>query len=293
MKKIIDADLSKYSGFRCGGSADILIEVENKYELKDAINSMEKEKKNWYFLGKGYNTLISDKGVRGVVLILGGSFSDITIKENCIVAGAGASLGEILKISVEKELAGLEFLAGIPGTVGGAIAGNSGTSKRSISDVVQEIEIFKSSTNSYKRLKNKEIGFAYRSCNLGNLDIITESVFNLKTACKTDIINKIKQNSDLKNKSQPVTDKNCGCVFKNVDAGETSVSKLIEMAGLKGFRIGGAEVSRRHANFIINTGKATSNDIWELIKKVKNTVKQKFNKNLELELNLLGEGFED
>ncbi len=293
MKKIIDEDLSKYSGFRCGGSGDILIEVENKYELKDAINSMEKEKKSWYLLGKGYNTLISDKGVRGVVMILGGSFSDITIKENCIVAGAGASLGEILKISVEKELGGLEFLAGIPGTVGGAIAGNSGTSKRNISDVVQEIEIFKSSTNSYKRLKNEEIGFAYRSCNLGNLDIITESVFNLKTACKTDILNKIKQNIDLKNKSQPVTGKNCGCVFKNVDAGETSVSKLIEKAGLKGAMIGGAEVSRRHANFIINTGKATSDDIWKLIKKVKNTVKQRFNKNLELELNLLGEGFED
>lgn len=292
MKKVINAQLSEYSGFGCGGRADLLIEVETRQELKETVGSLEKEKKKWYLLGKGYNTLISDGGVKGVVLRLTGEFCDIHTRDNCIVAGGGASLYEILKVAAENELGGLEFLAGIPGSVGGAIFNNSGIAKRSIADNIQEIEIFSTFSNSYKKLKNEEIVFGYRSCNLSKKDIITESVFKLKTEDKTDIIKKINQNVEFKNKKQPVTDKSCGCVFKNPDNGETPASKLIEMAGLKNFKIGGAQVSAVHANFIVNKGSAASSDIWELIKKVRNTVKQKFDKKLELEINLLGEGFE-
>ena len=123
-------------------------------------------------------------------------------------------------------------------------------------------------------------------------NIITEAFFKLKTGNKTDIINKIRQNIELKNSRQPVSAKSCGCVFKNPDNGSIAAAELIQNAGLSGISVGGAQVSDIHVNFIVNKNNAISSDIWELIKKIRNTIKDKYGKELELEINLLGEGFE-
>ncbi len=291
MKKTINASLKKYCGFGCGGSTALLIEVETKKELKEIIHSA---KKKWHIIGDGYNTLISDNGVRGVVLKLCGEFNEIKIHDG-ITAGAGASLKEILRVSSNAGYGGFEFLAGIPGTVGGAIYGNAGGMSaaggmgHSISDVIKEVEIFDTNTEIFSILKVKELGFSYRSSNIGKEKIITECVFDLKSSNKSNII----KNIALKKKKQPMEFKSCGCVFKNLDGGVMSAAKIIEKAGLKGMKIGGASVSNLHANFlIVDDRNVSSKDIWRLICKIRETVKKKFNIELELEINLLGEGFE-
>jgi UDP-N-acetylmuramate dehydrogenase len=292
MKKYYDAPLDKYSGYRCGGNAEMLIEVEDRNDLQNVISDLKKDNYKWCLLGKGYNTLISDKGVAGAVLRLKGDFGDIEMKDNYIKTGAGVDLARLLKVSVENELSGLEFLAGIPGTIGAAVYGNCGTKKESVGDLISEIEIYDTVSGLFKRLENKDVGFGYRNCSLAGNIIVTEAVFKLKTDNKTDIINKIRQNIELKNSRQPVSSKSCGCVFKNPDNGRTAAAELIQSAGLSGMSIGGAQVSDLHVNFIVNKNNATSSDIWELIKKIRNIIKDKYGIELELEINLLGEGFD-
>ena len=200
---------------------------------------------------------------------------------------------DILNIAVKNRLGGLEFMAGIPGTVGAAVFNNAGTSQNAMNNVIREVEIFSSAFKNYKRLNKEAMGFEYRYCNLSAKDIITECVFGLKTKIKTDIIKKIKKNLKQKKRKKPGNYKSCGCIFKNLDGGITPAAKLIESAGLSGQQIGGAQVSNLHVNYIINKGGATSRDIWELIQSIKSAVKNKYNKELELEIELLGEGFEN
>ncbi len=293
MKELYDTGLSEYSGFGCGGKAELLIEIENKDELEKNIIAFRESGKKWYLLGKGYNTLISDSGVKGAVLVLKGLFCKLSLDSDnsTIIAGSGTVLQKLLKYSIDNELEGFEFLAGIPGTVGGAVFNNVGTPEGGIGDMVKNIEVFNIEKKGYERISKEELDFGYRKSNIPRKKIITEVVFHLKTGNKTDIIKKIKDNYNLKNRKQPVNEKSCGCIFKNPADGQVSSAKLIEMAGLKGFSIGGAQVSKVHANYIINNNGATSKDIWDLIHHIRYSVKKEFNEDLELEINLLGEGF--
>jgi UDP-N-acetylmuramate dehydrogenase len=289
MIKIDNADLSKYSGYKSGGRARIFIEPENKEELSEVFESIIKTNENWFLLGMGYNTLINDNGFDGVVIRLSGKFSAIYAEGTSITAGAGASISALLNLAVANELGGLEFLAGIPGSIGGAVAGNCGTKEKDISDFIKEIELFDTVQKVYKRLGRDELKFSYRSSFLPENCIVTEAVFDLNATPKTDIINSINQQVKLKSSSQPVSEKSCGCVFKNPEGAEMPAAKMIDQAGLAGVMIGGAQVSPKHVNFIINKDNATSDDIWQLIKKVRAAVKEKYDKYLDLEIKLLGE----
>jgi UDP-N-acetylmuramate dehydrogenase len=226
------------------------------------------------------------------VIRLSGGFCGIDISGNTVRAGAGASLPDLLKKTSQNSLEGLEFLTGIPGSVGGAVYGNSGANRMCMADVIEEIEIYRPRAGGFIALKRDEINFAYRTSGIKSKEVITRCRFALKRGIKTDIISRIKSNIEKKKQTQPLDSKSCGCVFKNPDNGKTSAAELIRDAGLAGLRIGDVEVSAKHANFIVNTGNASSGDIWNLIKKVKESVKQKSGKELELEINLLGEGFE-
>jgi UDP-N-acetylmuramate dehydrogenase len=292
MKKITNADLSKYSGFGCGGGADVLFEIEVRNELIEIIKLLNRENRQWYLIGRGFNTLISDSGVRGAVLLLRGEFCKVYTKDRNIIAGSGASLSEILKTARDKGLGGLEFLAGIPGSAGGAVYKNAGTAQKCMADIIAEIEVYDALSGSFKRLKSKDIGFGYRKSNLSTNSIITEVVFYLKIENKTDIIAKINRNLQSKKSRQPILDQSCGCVFKNFEFDKISAAEYIQKAGLAGCEIGDAKVSPLHVNFITNKDNATSKDIWLLINRIKKTVKQKYGKELELEIDLLGEGFE-
>ncbi|MFC2091255.1 UDP-N-acetylmuramate dehydrogenase [Elusimicrobiota bacterium] len=291
MRKIDNADMKGYSGFGCGGKAEALIEVENNDELQELHSRLESSKTCWTVLGYGYNTLISDEGIAGAVIRLVNEFMKIHVMDDKVISGSGADLSWILKKSVEHELSGLEFLTGIPGTVGGALCSNAGIRERCMADCVHSIEVFDTISRDYLTLFPDEIGFDYRSTSIPDGYVITQAVFKLQEGSGRRIQDQINRYMEERTSKQPLMYKSCGCVFKNPKRGELSAAGLIQEAGLKGLKIGDAQVSDKHANFIVNTDKATSQDIWKLICVVRQTVMEKCDCELELELKLLGEGF--
>jgi len=239
---------------------------------------------DFFILGEGTNVLFYDEGFSGLVIRLKGEFEKFFIEGEEVTAGAGVKLNYLVEELAKRGLAGLEFASGIPGSLGGAIVSNAGTKMGSIGDVTREIKIF--SGGNVKILKKDEVNFSYRHCDLPNKAIILEVKLGLKNGKKSDIINKIKKSLKERKKNQPVSTLNAGCVFKNPKTCEAG--KLIEAAGLKGTRFGDAEVSTKHANFIINRGRARAKDVYNLIEKIREAVKEKFDIDLELELRLVG-----
>ncbi len=278
--------LSKHTSLKIGGPADYFLELRNIEELTNVIEFSQKENLDFFILGEGTNVLFSDKGFSGLVIQLKGEFEDFSIEGKQITAGAGVKLNNLVKKLAKKNLAGLEFASGIPGSLGGAIVTNAGTRMGSIGDVIKEIKIF--SDGKVKILNREEVNFSYRHCELPDKAIILEAKLGLKNGKKSDIINKIKESLKQRKRNQPVSTLNAGCVFKNPETCEAG--KLIETAGLKGTRFGDAEVSKKHANFIINCGKAKAKDVYNLIEKIRKTVKERFDIDLELELKMVGKG---
>ncbi|MGM0440820.1 MAG: UDP-N-acetylmuramate dehydrogenase [Elusimicrobiota bacterium] len=292
MLKKYQVPLGDYTGFGCGGEADMLVKVSHPGELKDILNDIRKKSKKWYLLGDGYNTLAGPTGFRGVVILLTGKFKEITVKNNRIMAGAGVKLSTLLNKAVDRGLGGLEFLAGIPGTVGGGIIGNSGTQAQGIGNKIDKIEIFDWDKLKLKKFKREDLNFKYREFSIIeniNKFVITRGWFCLKRKNKTDIISKVKEYKDKKRLTQPLKYRSCGCIFKNPEKDDRSAGELIEKAGLKGFKRGDAKVSEIHANYIVNLGNATSEDILFIINKIRKKIKNKFNLELRLEINIIGE----
>ena len=278
--------LSKHTSLKIGGPADYFLELRNIEELTNVIEFSQKENLDSFILGEGTNVLFSDKGFGGLVIQLKGEFEKFSIEGKQVTAGAGVKLNNLVEKLAKRGLAGLEFASGIPGSVGGAIVTNAGTKMGSIGDVMREIKIF--SDGSVKILKKEEIDFSYRHCKLPDKAIVLEVKLGLKNGKKSDIINKIKESLKERKRNQPVSTLNAGCVFRNPETCEAG--KLIETAGLKGARLGDAEVSKKHANFIINCGRAKAKDVYNLIEKIRKTVKEKFDIALELELRIVGKG---
>lgn len=281
----VDEPLSKHASLRIGGPASYFLELRNIEELTNVVEFSQKENLDSFVLGEGTNVLFSDDGFGGLVVQLKGEFEKFSIEGNQVTAGAGVKLATLVEKLAKRGLAGLEFASGIPGSLGGAIVINAGTKMGSIGDVTREIKIF--SDGRVKILNRKEINFSYRHCELPDKAIVLEVKLGLKNGKKNDIINRIKESLKQRKKNQPVSTLNAGCVFRNPEACEAG--KLIETAGLKGARFGDAEVSKKHANFIINCGRAKAKDVCNLIEKIRKTVKEKFDINLELELKIVGE----
>ncbi|MFB0526508.1 MAG: UDP-N-acetylmuramate dehydrogenase [bacterium] len=281
----VNEPLSKHTSLRIGGPARYFLELRNIEELTNVIEFSQKENLSSFILGEGTNVLFSDKGFSGLVIRLKGDFEKFSIEGNQVTAGAGVKLNNLVEKLAKKGLAGLEFVSGIPGSLGGAIVTNAGTKMGWIGDVVREIKIF--SGGKVQILKKEKIDFSYRHCELPDKAIVLEVKLGLKNGKKTDIINTIKKSLKERKKNQPVSTVNAGCVFKNPETCEAG--KLIETAGLKGARLGDAEVSKKHANFIINCGRAKAKDVYDLIEKVRETVKEKLDIDLELELITVGE----
>jgi len=280
----VNEPLSRHTSFRIGGPAEHFLELRNIDELTKVIKFCNKENLDFFILGEGTNVLFSDEGFGGLVIQLKGEFKNFSVHGEEVTAGAGAKLNELVEKLGRRGLAGLEFASGIPGSLGGAIATNAGTKMGWIGDVVREIKIF--SDGKVKILERKELGFSYRHCELPDKAIILEVKLGLKNGKKSDIIEKIRESLKERKRNQPVSTLNAGCVFKNPETCEAG--KLIESAGLKGVRFGDAEVSPKHANFIINRGRAKAKDVYNLIEKIRETVKEKFDIDLELELRVVG-----
>ncbi len=275
--------LKNHTTYHIGGPADYFVEANNSKEILSLFILSKKEKTPLFVLGGGSNVLFYDRGFRGIVVKLSGEFKEYSFNGETLVTGAGASSAAVLKAAASNELSGLECLAGVPGTIGGAIVGNAGTKDEWIGSIVESVEAINEEGQAVEIPKEK-IDFSYRDSSLKKL-IIIKAKINLKKSPKNDIFNKIENNISAREKSQPLGSWNAGSVFKNPDG--FSAGKLIEEAGLKGLQFGGAKVSEKHGNFILNVDNAKASDVLELIKVIREKVNKKFNINLELEIKLI------
>jgi UDP-N-acetylmuramate dehydrogenase len=235
-------------------------------------------------LGNGSNVLVSDKGFEGMVLRLGGTFAEMRFEGETVTAGSGLRLAALVKACSEKALAGTEGLAGIPGTVGGALVTNAGTALGTIGEAVQQVEVL-SGTGSVQRLERSVLGFGYRTSRLEGMTIL-RAVLHLKKHPKNDILTKINDVMLRRSNTQPIGAWNAGSVFKNPP--NDSAGRLIEACGLKGLRFGEAQISEKHANFIINVKQAKAADVAERIAIADQKVKERFGIELALEIKLIG-----
>lgn len=283
----IDESMKKYTSFKIGGLADILVKPINIDEIKYAISYCKNNNIPYYIIGNGTNLLIKDKGIRGVVIRLGDNLNNYIIKDSKITASAGISIVTLAQLSYKNELTGLEFACGIPGTLGGAIRMNAGAFKGEMCNIIESTTYLDKDGNIVT-INNKEHEFEYRdSIFKKNHGIIIEATIALKKGNIEEIKEKMDYNTKIRLSTQPIEFSSAGSSFKrptNAFPGE-----LIEKAGLKNYTIGGAAVSNKHANFIINTGNATAQDVIDLMQYIQDKVYEKFHIKLEPEVIVLGE----
>jgi UDP-N-acetylmuramate dehydrogenase len=268
--------LKNFTTFRIGGPAKYFLVAKKKEELIKAISLAKKLKIPFFIFGGGSNLLVADEGFKGLIIKI--QNSKFKIQNSKIVAEAGTILGQLVSASVKSGLTGLEWAIGIPGTVGGAIWGNAGAFGKSMADVTKTVTVFeiKNQKSKIKILKNKDCKFGYRESifrHKKNL-IIFSAIIQLKKGKKSEIKKKIKKYLEYRKKTQPLNFPSAGSVFKNPPG--FFAAKLIEECGLKGKKIGGAKISEKHANFILNLGRAKAKDVLKLIKLIKEKVKKKF-----------------
>jgi UDP-N-acetylmuramate dehydrogenase len=281
----MNESLKKHTTYGIGGPADLMIFPKSKQDLIKVIEIINENKIQLTILGSGSNVLVSDNGIRGAVISLKNSLKKIEVDDNILYAECGTMLGKIVKHAVKNNLIGLENLNGVPGTLGGALIMNAGAWGGEISENLIHVEVI-NSKSEIQKIQKKDLNFSYRQSSFNKDDILLSAKFNLKKADKDIIKENFIEAQSGRKKSQPLNKRSAGSLFKNPK--NNSAGKLLDEAGLKGFSIGDAKISEKHANFFINDGDATSKDMLMLIKKAHKEVKDKFNINLSLEVKLMG-----
>jgi len=277
--------MSQHTTFRVGGPARYFVRISNTSELIRMLKLATTNNLPLFVLGGGSNLLVSDSGYDGIVIVLDGDFREIAIKEKNIVAGAGIALPALVRQAVEAGCSGFEFAVGIPGTLGGAIRGNAGGRWGDFFSCLESIELYDKKGDRHTFVK-QNISFKCRSITLPVDGIIARATLLVHKEDVTSIKRKIAEIWDARRMDQPFGCLSAGCIFRNPDG--AYAGELIDHAGLKGEKVGDAEVSLSHANFIINKGTATARDIWRLIQYIRAVVKDKFGYGLELEIVTLG-----
>jgi len=282
---LMNESLKKHTTYGIGGSADLMIFPKSKQDLIKVIEIINENKIQLTILGSGSNVLVSDNGIRGAVISLKNSLKKIEVDDNILYAECGTMLGKIVKHAVKNNLIGLENLNGVPGTLGGALIMNAGAWGGEISENLIHVEVI-NSKSEIQKIQKKDLNFSYRQSSFNKDDILLSAKFNLKKADKDIIKENFIEAQSGRKKSQPLNKRSAGSLFKNPK--NNSAGKLLDEAGLKGYSVGDAKISEKHANFFINDGDATSKDMLMLIKKAHKEVKDKFNVNLSLEVKLMG-----
>ncbi len=285
-----DQDMAKFTTYRVGGRAEAIIFPTGINELSQLLTGIKRLNIPCRLIGGGSNILVADEGLCGITLVLSNKFANIEVMREVddrvyVKVEAGCSLGRLVNWCVDQGLSGLEFAAGIPGTVGGALVMNAGAWGSEISQVVNSVTVM-DENGDYVVKDIEEFHYNYRSWGEAKGRIAVEGVFHLQRADKTAIKATCQKLTASRKAHQP-KEASCGSFFKNPAHGKTA-GQLIDEAGLKGTRIGGAMVSMRHANFLVNTGTAKAHELIELMKLVQNEVKKKFGVFLEPEVKLLG-----
>ncbi len=278
-----DVPLANLTSFGLGGPAGHIVHPVEASDLGGILRRALECRVPVKVLGGGANVLVRDDGFDGLVIRLDDdTFRRISIDGERVYAGAGADLGELVRLCSRLGLAGLEGLAGIPGTVGGAICMNAGGRYGEIGQVVETVEVVEANGRPH-RLTRAEVGFAYRHTALGDA-LVTGATLRLQRDDPAKVYARFKEIWLAKTRSQPMGEHSAGCIFTN-PPGE-SAGRLIDLAGLKGLRCGGARVSPKHANFIIGERGATAGDVLRLIDCVREVVRGKFGTELELEIDI-------
>lgn len=282
-----DEPLKKYSFTKTGGKADTLIFVKSEEDFGKVIKYSRKNNIPLTILGNGSNVLISDDGIRGIVVVTS-KLNNIELEENNILSClAGTTLKELADFTIENSLTNLEFSCGIPGSIGGAIFMNAGAYGGEMKDVVDKVEVFDKEGNK-KVYSNEEMNFSYRHSRIQESgEIILKVYFKMKKGNKEEIVNKISELNKMRADKQPLEYPSCGSVFKRPVG--YFAGKLIQDAHLQGLTIGGAQVSKKHAGFMVNIGDATCEDYKKLIAKVQEEVFKDSGVHLECEVKILGE----
>ncbi len=276
-----DYPLAPHTWYRLGGPADYFVRPRNVRELKEIVRRCNENHVRTYVLGFGSNLLVSDEGVRGAVIKLqGDELGRTQFEESQVTVWAGAELSKLVLACVEKGLSGVECLTGIPGSLGGAIRMNAGGRFGDIGAAVESVALMDMQGTVFEKRK-PELIFDYRSVNI-RAKFILSAQLKLTPADPERILRTVKEGWIYKKNSQPLNTRNCGCVFKNPPG--AAAGALIDRAGLKGFQIGGAVVSEKHANFIVAKDGCTSRDIMQLIDTIKQKVRAQFDVELELEI---------
>jgi UDP-N-acetylmuramate dehydrogenase len=285
MEIIKNEPMKNHTSFKIGGAADEFASASGKEEIIELINYAKEKKIPYFIMGNGSNILVSDKGIRGLVIKISGNFSGYEVSGNIIKAESGALLSTLSKAAQKSSLSGIEFASGIPGTLGGAIYMNAGAYGGEMSSIVKSVTYLE---NGEIKKINDGFGFGYRRSVFADLGaVILEAELELEKGNPDEIKAQMDDYKIRRTEKQPLSMPSAGSVFKRPQG--YFAGRLIEDAGLKGFQIGGAKVSEKHAGFIVNTGGATAEDVLALIKYIQKNVKEKFNVELETEVKIVGE----
>jgi len=277
-------ELKRCTSFSIGGPADFFIIPSDRNELKNVIQDFRGKKIAYRILGNGTNLLVSDEGVRGMIIKIGPGLGNYSFQGNTVLAESGAPLTALAQAAAQRGLSGLEFAAGIPGTVGGAVVMNAGWQGRDMSQILKTVRAFNPG-KGIKNYINRQCRFTYRGSRFrGGDEIILAAECELKPDSTSAIKEKTKENLKKRRRKFPLRYPSAGSIFKNPPG--DFAGRLIETAGLKGKRVGDAQISEKHANFIINQGRARSGEVLELIELVRQSVKEKFDIDLELEIEI-------
>ena len=283
---LVREPMSRHTTFRTGGPADLLVQPEAE-QIAPILEVCRNEEIPWTVIGNGSNLLVGDGGIRGVVLEIGKQMSDVVIEGTVITAGAGAMLSSIASRAAAAELTGMEFASGIPGSLGGAVVMNAGAYGGEMKDILQKVTVL-TPDGTVQTLSVKELELSYRHSIIPEKGYLVISAVLKLQAGNADEIQSIMD--DLKEKrvsKQPLEYPSAGSTFKRPEG--YFAGKLIQDAGLRGFRVGGAQVSEKHCGFIINRDQATSTDICQLMQEVSEIVYEKFGVRLEPEVKKIGE----
>lgn len=285
----INEPLANHTTWKIGGPADIMVQPSNKEGLITCMHLINAYMLPYRVIGRGSNLLVKDGGIRGAVIKLGPGLDYLHINNDHVVVGAGYSFIKLATMVGKKGLTGLEFAGGIPGTVGGAVYMNAGAHGSDVSRVLQSAEIL-FDDGEKAVLSNEELKFSYRTSILQNErpGICLEATFQLNKGDRQNILLEMATHKDYRRKTQPLQQPCCGSVFRNPKP--YSAGQLIEQAGLKGYRVGDAQVSLLHANFIVNLGNASATDVLTLIQHIRSTIKEKYDVDMHPEVQVVGEG---
>ena len=282
---LLNEPMSKHTTFKIGGPADIFVKVESQKELKSILELVKKNSVPVTIIGNGSNVLVKDNGIRGIVIKL--ELKEIKIENDIIYVEAGVGLPKLVRVACDNSLEGLEGVAGIPGSFGGAIYMNSGAHGTEIGDKLINITYIDENLE-IKTIKKEDAKLTYRKSIFQEKNwIILGGKVKLEKGNQEEIRNKMQKFLEQRRENQPLEFPSAGSVFKR---GDNYISaKLIDECGLKGYQIGGAEVSKKHAGFIVNTGNATADDVLKVIDYIKQKVQEKYNVELKTEVKILGE----